>query len=598
MSEQAEATGGAGEWFTGPAGDRRRFRVSNLEPLPGGRDLAFRAQRFSDGRPVVLKLVDDADEATEQRLRQLTQQVAAAPHHLLATPLEVFRGPGLFDDDPPPDDECDLLFAVSEWVPGTPLRSVAPLDPDQIGALATDLAAAVDHLHERCGLVHRDIHPGNVIVDDHGRARLIDLGSALPPETSPSGPEAGVVGFVPPERYTGSADRRSDTWAVGMVVAHALVGHPVGDEPVDLVADELQRSLPPDRDGRHVANLLCEVLEPDPATRRSDLTTWAVQISDALRPRPVGNRMLVTSAIIIATMAALVPVAAALGSTNEGPEPATSSLAQTQDPTCLAVGESALGAAPTTERIVARHREALRATADSGCATEAAHTFGESVHQTVAGSDGEVVIVASEHGVVALTPAQAQSYREIAGRQRPENAVDLGGYPVSVETAANGTHSVRLSRGGVIIGQRSDTQSFWMPSPVLDLWQRHPDLGLPLTNPFLVDDGLRQDFERGYMFLAVEMPITWPELDGADLEVHHIDDAVSPLAGESGRQGIVRQPTGTAWWIDDHEHRRWIPDGDIWTCLGGHDSMLANDVPGHDLALVPLGPPASCELAP
>ncbi len=109
--------------------------------------------------------------------------------------------------------------------------------------MARDVAAGLAALHAH-DLVHRDIHPGNVVVDDWGRAVLIDLGSARPDDSGTTTTAAGALGFIPPETTHTIGGPAADRWGLGMVTAFALLGHPRGGLHRDAFVAELTPRWP------------------------------------------------------------------------------------------------------------------------------------------------------------------------------------------------------------------------------------------------------------------------------------------------------------------------------------------------------------------
>lgn len=201
-------------------------------------------------------------------------------------------------------------------------------------------------------------------------------------------------------------------------------------------------------------------------------------------------------------------------------------------------------------------------------------------------------------GAVLLNDTMWDSYREIAGKVSPENAVRFGGYPTEVERRRD-PHAVivRLDQGGYMVGRRDDTQLFWLPVHVLDVHEAHGgldgDLGFPTSNPYFVAGTLRLDFEGGY----VEAPladfgalVAGEQVDGAVL----VDDPSSGLPDVPVRERILRQSSGTAWWVDADGTRHWIRDGGTWECLGGDAVVADGAMPGWAVAALPLGAPATC----
>lgn len=586
-------------WCTGPAGDRRRYRVASPEPLPGGQGWVFEAEG-PDGEPVALKLVGDVDADVEARLDARWAAVIAEPHPHLARPLELFRGPGLFAGEvAPADDECDLLYLASRWVPGQTLRVVAPLDLAGVARVAVDVAGALAHLHDRCGLVHRDVHPGNVIVGDDGSASLIDLGAARPDDGTVTTTVSGMLGFIAPELTHGHGDRRADGWGLGMVVVFALLGHPQGSQPDRQLRRELLAALDagsaaePDR----AVRLLEQAIAARPSDRPADPARWAAELAAALatgrRRRRVRRSGLVRpvaagAALVLAAglaAAALVDDGDGGGGDDAGAEAGPAADATATPP-------------PDDVDCVPFATAAIAEAAGGTCAAGPAEPFGDAIVQAVpGGGDGIAgVVVQSPDGVVRLTTAQHVSYREIAGRDRPENAVTFGGYPVTL-TERDGVGELALSANGLMVGARDDSQWFWLPDPVAGLWRGRGgatgDLGLPMTNPYFATDGMRQDFAGGYVTLPADAA-PFPFVDETRLIVTLEPDPGAALRGIDVRGRLVRQPTGTAWFVDLEGRRHWVPDGDVYLCVGGDAAIVANDVPGPAIATLELGPPATC----
>src|SRR5207237_2735621 len=80
------------------------------------------------------------------------------------------------------DQEDNLHFLVMEYVDGSSLQEivhrVGPLDPTRAAHYISQAAFGLQHAHEVAGLVHRDIKPGNIIVDRGGGVKVLDLGLA------------------------------------------------------------------------------------------------------------------------------------------------------------------------------------------------------------------------------------------------------------------------------------------------------------------------------------------------------------------------------------------------------------------------------------
>lgn len=124
----------------------------------------------------------------------------------------------------------DEFCVVYEFVPGISLASLieraGSLDEPRAVALLSDVASAASALHA-AGIVHRDISPGNVIVDATGRAHLTDLGIArlVDEGQSHDTTRLGTWGFAAPEQYGfAQTDARSDVFSMGRLLAYATTG--------------------------------------------------------------------------------------------------------------------------------------------------------------------------------------------------------------------------------------------------------------------------------------------------------------------------------------------------------------------------------------
>jgi serine/threonine-protein kinase len=122
-------------------------------------------------------------------------------------------------------------FIVMELVRGQSLKEIiaadAPFHPDDVAELLEQIGGALDYAHAR-GYVHRDIKPGNILIDQHGRARLVDFGIAkglADGDLTEAGASLGTVGYLSPEQAAGlMATPASDVYSAGVVAFEMLTG--------------------------------------------------------------------------------------------------------------------------------------------------------------------------------------------------------------------------------------------------------------------------------------------------------------------------------------------------------------------------------------
>jgi serine/threonine-protein kinase len=122
-----------------------------------------------------------------------------------------------------------LTYLVMEYAPGEPLThhlAARRMSVTEALDLVRQLALGLDHAHDR-GLVHRDLTTDHVVVDRHGRPRIVDFGFAALRDMSGSTGAASALTahYIAPEQILGEpADPRSDLYALGVIFYEALAG--------------------------------------------------------------------------------------------------------------------------------------------------------------------------------------------------------------------------------------------------------------------------------------------------------------------------------------------------------------------------------------
>ena len=189
----------------------------------GGMGEVYRALDLRLERPVALKLLNEQfseDEGFRKRMLR-ESRLAASLDHPNVVPI---YGAGEADG---------RLFMAMRYVEGTDLKALlrreGALEPGRAVAIAAQVADALDAAHEK-GLVHRDVKPSNVLLDQPGgreHAYLADFG--LTQSVSDSGPTdgnlMGTVDYVAPEQIRGDpVDGRADIYALGCLLFETLTG--------------------------------------------------------------------------------------------------------------------------------------------------------------------------------------------------------------------------------------------------------------------------------------------------------------------------------------------------------------------------------------
>ncbi|GGR09467.1 WD40 repeat domain-containing serine/threonine protein kinase [Streptomyces netropsis] len=226
------------------------------------------------GRKVAVKLIRAELAATPQFRTRFAREVDAARQ------VGGFHTAQVVDADP----DAAAPWLVTAFIPGPTLRQVVaedgPLEPDAVLRLGAGLAEGLAAIH-RCGLVHRDLKPGNVIIADDG-PRIIDFGIARAVDASSltaTGAIVGTYSYMSPEQIR--ADRAgpaSDVFALGSVLAFAATGRSPFDAPTLLAVVQRILDDPPALGGLdgELRRLLVSCLAKDPAERPSvaGLPAW------------------------------------------------------------------------------------------------------------------------------------------------------------------------------------------------------------------------------------------------------------------------------------------------------------------------------------
>ena len=257
-------------------------RYRPLKPLGrGGSGSVWLARDEQTGLDVALKIVPREGKRAARAAREM--EAASRLRHERCVRAYDFAG------------DAGHVYIAYEYVRGRTLREVLRTDTLD-NAAAIEIAAQVldglAHAHRR-GIVHRDVKPSNVLVEEEGEiaVRVLDFGLAQFDEAdtlTAVGDVPGTLAYISPERLTGAdASERSDVWAVGVILWEALAGsHPFWGVPLTEVASTIAAGAPPlsARRGdlpRRVLAAVESALAVDPA-KRPTAARLAAELREAL----------------------------------------------------------------------------------------------------------------------------------------------------------------------------------------------------------------------------------------------------------------------------------------------------------------------------
>jgi serine/threonine protein kinase/Flp pilus assembly protein TadD len=297
-SVMAEANVPDTEWYLG------NYEILD-EVGRGGMSVIYRARQRHSRRIVAVKrmLSYQADShETLMRFRREAEAVASLDHANILPMHEVSES----DDGVP--------FFSMKFATGGSLQNAVPSlrnEPRKCVQLMAKVARAVEYAHSR-GVLHRDLKPGNILLDERGEPQVSDFGLAkwLNTETdlTKSLTTFGTAGYIAPEQAEGAAadlTPAADVYSLGAVLFDLLTGRPpfLGCNPLSVIRQALETPAPKLRSlaqslDRDLETICARCLERDPKARyqsagdlATDLEHWLDGLPIIARPVSVPSRI-------------------------------------------------------------------------------------------------------------------------------------------------------------------------------------------------------------------------------------------------------------------------------------------------------------------
>ncbi|MFG2982747.1 protein kinase [Streptomyces sp. NPDC048258] len=283
----------------------------------GGMASVYLAYDSALDRQVAIKTLHSdlgREQSFRERFRREAQAVAKLSHTNIVSVFDTGEGEVTFGSGS--GDGAVMPYIVMEYVEGRPLGSVLDADIRQYGAMPADKAlkvtadvlAALETSHEM-GLVHRDIKPGNVMVNKRGVVKVMDFGIARAMQSgvtsmTQTGMVVGTPQYLSPEQALGrGVDARSDLYSVGIMLFQLLTGRipfdadsplaiayaHVQEEPV--APSSINRSVTPAMDA-----LVARALKKNPNERFPTAAAMGDEVARVLGSGQTGAPVIVQGA--------------------------------------------------------------------------------------------------------------------------------------------------------------------------------------------------------------------------------------------------------------------------------------------------------------
>ncbi len=253
----------------------------------GGMSTVFLGRDEVLDRPVAIKILKTGFEDSDIGARFRREGVTAAR---LSHPNIV----QVYDAGEDILDGREVSYIVMEYVSGGDLNKLidekGPLEESEVSRIGADVISGLAHAHNR-GIIHRDIKPRNVLMDEYGRPRVADFGIARALDSATShatktGSYLGTALYSAPEQLQGEkVTPKSDIYSLGATLYQAATGEPpFTGSPISVANQHVSRTpVSPGERGAEISESLEEIilqcLAKDPAARpeAADLHTRLLQ---------------------------------------------------------------------------------------------------------------------------------------------------------------------------------------------------------------------------------------------------------------------------------------------------------------------------------
>ncbi|UCH85265.1 MAG: protein kinase [Candidatus Latescibacterota bacterium] len=257
----------------------------------GGMGVVYKAEDTKLKRTVALKILTREKGVSERDKRRFLQEARAAAalrHPNICTVFEI-------------GEEDGLSYITMAYVPGRSLKQIIDgglLPIERVLDIAIQIAKGLREAHDK-GVVHRDIKSANIMIDDDGRATILDFGLARlagQSQVTKEGSTVGTVTYMSPEQaQAGDVDHRTDIWALGVCMYEMITGTlPFqGDHDSVILYQIVNESPPPMADARPdipvmVRQIAQKAMDKDPDKRYQHAAGMLADLNTAVKKIKTG----------------------------------------------------------------------------------------------------------------------------------------------------------------------------------------------------------------------------------------------------------------------------------------------------------------------
>lgn len=254
----------------------------------GGMSNVYLAHDMILNRDVAIKVLRYDSTNEEESMRRFHREALSATSLMHPNIVSIYDV----------GEDGDMHYIVMEYVKGKTLKQYikenAPLSPARSVQIMKQLTSAISHAHEN-QIIHRDIKPQNILMDENGNVKITDFGiatSLAATSYTKTNSVMGTVHYLSPEQARGGvATKKSDIYSLGIVLYELLTGEVPfsGESPVSIALKHLQAETPSVRDfdasiPQSLENVILKATAKNPDHRYASVDEMAADLETVLSP--------------------------------------------------------------------------------------------------------------------------------------------------------------------------------------------------------------------------------------------------------------------------------------------------------------------------